>query len=91
MHSKSQISSIFTLFKAFVENQTTCNIKSIQIDNVKELLAVSPYLRKHGIRHMLTCAHTPEQNDSIECKHRQITDTGLSLRAGANLLRHFWG
>jgi len=86
VHAKSQIASVFATFKTFTETQTNHKLKSIQIDNAKEFLNVDIFLKKHGIRHRLTCPYTHEQNDSIERKHRHIVDTGLALLAHASLL-----
>ena len=56
--SKSQVFSDFHHFKSFAEKQTGCILKSLQTDNAKEFIALTPYLHNNGIQHRLTCPHT---------------------------------
>jgi len=89
--SKSQALSIFQRFKLFAEKQAGCILKSLQTDNAKEFLALTPYLHNNGIQHRLTCPHTHEKNGSIERKHRHVVETGLTLLSTAFIPYMFWG
>lgn len=40
--------------------------------------------------HRLTCPHTPHQNGTVERKHRQIVEMGLTLLSHASLPLKFW-
>ncbi|KAJ9563058.1 hypothetical protein OSB04_008218 [Centaurea solstitialis] len=37
-----------------------------------------------------SCAHTSEQNGLVECRHRHVVETGLTLFARSSLPQRFW-
>jgi histone deacetylase 1/2 len=47
-------------------------------------------LHELGIQHRLTCPHTSHQNGTVERKHRQIVEMGLTLLSHASLPLKFW-
>jgi hypothetical protein len=87
---KSDVLTVFTQFKVMVEIFFGRSIKSIQTDGGGEFIALQKFLSTHGISHRKTCPHTHHQNGSVERKHRQIVDTGLSLLAHSHVPFAHW-
>jgi histone deacetylase 1/2 len=54
-------------------------IKSIQTDWGGEYKKLITYFKTIGIHHCLIYPHTHEQNDMVECRHRHIVATRLTL------------
>jgi len=82
---KSHTFTTFQNFKNMVELQYNLPIKSVQTDGGGEFRPFTQFLTSLGITHRLTCPHTHHQNGSVERKHRQIVETGLTLLANAKL------
>lgn len=78
---KSNVSTIFITFHKFVEHQLQRPLKALQTDGVGEFIAVTPYLKSHGILHCITCPHTNEQNGAIEQCYKHVVELGLALLA----------
>jgi hypothetical protein len=78
---KFEVSTLFPQFQVMLEKYFNRSIKSIQIDGGGEFVALQKSLALNGIPHRKTCPHTHHQNGTIECKHRQIVETGLFLLA----------
>lgn len=51
---------------------------------------LTTYLNERGIAHRFICPHTSHQNGSVERKHRQIVDMGLTLLAQSQLPYSYW-
>ena len=82
--------NIFKQFKLLVEKQFERKIKCIQTDMVGEYRAFGDFVKQHGIEFRHPCPHTSAQNGRVECKHRHITETGLTLLAQAHMPTRFW-
>jgi transposase InsO family protein len=91
LHQKSEAFTIFTQFKALVENQFSTSIKQLQFDGGGEYtsLQFQNFLTKHGIAFRKTCPYTSPQNGIAERKLRHILETGLTLLAHANLSKKY--
>lgn len=50
----------------------------------------SEFLANRGIKHMVSCSYTPQQNGLAERKHRHVMETVITLMAKANLAPKFW-
>ncbi|KAC9592594.1 hypothetical protein E3N88_45594 [Mikania micrantha] len=87
---KSDVSTLFPIFKTLVEKFFKTSLVSLFSDNGGEYIGLIPYLQQHGISHFTTPPHTPEQNGVAERRHRHIVETGLSLLHHAHLPLAFW-
>lgn len=102
MSSKSDSFNIFVKFdaqvtykkktkiNAQVECHFNCKLKSIQLDWAGEFHKLNNLFQQFGISHQLTCPHTHHQNGSVECKHRHILETDLTLLAHASVPHNHW-
>lgn len=43
------------------------------------------YFDSHGIIHLISCPHTPQQNGIVERKHRHIIETVVTLLSTTSL------
>lgn len=70
--AKSEVFLGFKNFKAFLENQLTTKIKSI--DYWREYISnqFMSFLKENSINHRFSCAHTHKQMEIGERKHRHI-------------------
>ncbi|KAG8499326.1 hypothetical protein CXB51_005873 [Gossypium anomalum] len=88
----SDVANFFCKFKALVENQDSCKLKSLRSDNETEY--VSQRFQKvcddAGIQHQLTTIYTPQQNGVCERKNRTILDMARCLLFEAKMLNNFW-
>lgn len=60
MHLKYDLYAIFYQFRALVERQFSCQIKSIQSDLGGEYCKLHAFLTSFGIDHRQSCAYTHE-------------------------------
>ena len=92
MKSKSDVFSIFKDFQLQVETQYEQKIKIFQSDGGGEF--VNQQLAQHfancGIKHIMSCPHTPEQNGLTERRHRHITELGMSMLFQSHLPTTLW-
>lgn len=87
---KGESVNAFNLFKAQVENQFNCRIKSLQCDNGIEYKPIATIAQASGIAMRFTCPYTSAQNGRAERKHRHIVEVGLTLLAQAGLPLVYW-
>lgn len=59
---KSDVFATFGAFKALVENYFKTTSTTLYSDNGGEYIALRPFLTSHGITHLTTPPHTPENN-----------------------------
>jgi histone deacetylase 1/2 len=90
MHNKSNVSSIFVQFTTMVENQFSRKIKIFYSNNGGEFIKLRPILAARGISHFTTAPHTPQQNGTVERRHRHIVDTGMALLHHASAPSTYW-
>ena len=87
---KSEVFQIFRDFQSLVERQFDTKIRSIQTDWGGEYQALSPFFKRMGISHHISCPHAHQQNGSAERKHRHIVEIGLTILAHASMPLKFW-
>ncbi|KAG7586548.1 Zinc finger CCHC-type [Arabidopsis thaliana x Arabidopsis arenosa] len=87
---KSDVKSVFTAFKALVENKFQNQIGTLFSDNGGEFVALRSFLSNAGITHLTSPPHTPEHNGLAERKHRHIVETGLTLMSTASVPKEYW-
>ncbi|GAU36893.1 hypothetical protein TSUD_220620 [Trifolium subterraneum] len=90
LKAKSDALKAFTQFLAFIKTQFQANVKALQSDWCGEFRPFTDLLNSLGIQHRLTCPHTSHQNGTVERKHRQIVEMGLTLLSHATLPLKFW-
>jgi hypothetical protein len=90
---KSEVLDTFIRYKAAVERQSGCNIKTIRTDNGGEFCnqKMDDYLRRVGIRHELTTVYTPQQNGGAERLNRTLVEKVRCLLRDSGLPEDFWG
>lgn len=84
--------SIFKTFQLQVENQYNKKIAIFQSDGGGEFInnSLTNHFATTGIKHIVSCPHTPEQNGIAERRHRHITKLGLSMLYQAHLPYELW-
>lgn len=82
---KSEVQDIFPSFCKSFERQYGCNLKSLHTDRGGEFLELKPYLMKHGIRHDISSAYTPQKNSVDERLNRTILYMSLAILSQAYL------
>jgi histone deacetylase 1/2 len=87
---KSDALKAFTQFLTYIQTQFKATVKAIQTDWGGEFRPFTNLLNTLGIQHRLTCPHTSHQNGTVERKHRQIVEMGLTLLSQASLPLKFW-
>ena len=50
----------------------------------------SAYMSQLGIEHQISCADRPQQNGSVERKHRHILDATKALRLHSHMPLKLW-
>ena len=74
------------------ENQFSSKIKTLRSDGRGEYTSsvVKSYQLQHGIIHQIACPYTPQQNDFVEKKHRQLIETTITLLSQASMSTYYW-
>ncbi|KAJ3691762.1 hypothetical protein LUZ61_020926 [Rhynchospora tenuis] len=88
MSNKSEVLSIFTRFKAQVENLLNCTIKTLRTDGGTEYKPIAKHFPQ--LVHQTTCPYTPEQNGISERKHRHVVELSLAIMSRASIPKCFW-
>lgn len=75
-----------------VQKQQNQKILMFQCDGGGEFTSNNfvTHLSNHGIKQMISCPHTPQQNGIAERKHRHITELGLSMLFDGNVPQRYW-
>ncbi|KAG8492529.1 hypothetical protein CXB51_009791 [Gossypium anomalum] len=89
---KSEVAEVFIKFKAVVETETGCKIKTIRSDNGTEYTSAQfqALCKDAGIKHQLTNVYTPQQNGVSERKNRSLMDMARCLLFEKNLPKTMW-
>lgn len=92
LKTKDETLSKFVEFRAFIEKQTGKQIKTLRTDNGGEYVsnAFDQFLKKNGIKHLMTIAYTPEQNGVAERMNRTLTEKAKTYLFDADLPKIFW-
>lgn len=89
---KSEVVSKIVDYKNLVETHKGLKLKILRSDNGGEYenRVLAAFLRKHGIKHQLTIAYTPEQNGVSERANRTIVERARTMLSDAGLEKRFW-
>jgi len=92
MKLKSEFYEIFVKFQKLVERQHNHQIKAFQSDGGGEFISsrFQHHLKNYGIKQLISCPHTPEQNGISERKHRHIVELGLAMLYHSKVPLRFW-
>lgn len=88
---KSEFFSVFVRFQNMAENQFQHKIKQFQSDGCGEFInnLFISHLAKCGIKHLVSCPHTPQQNGVSERKHT-ITELGITMLFNSKVPQDLW-
>lgn len=81
-HSKYEVVDMLTDFICLIKNQFETTIKILRSDNGTEFFyyKYAGLLSSHGIIHQSSWPYTPQQNGTVERKHKQILEVARALR-----------
>ena len=90
--SKSYVFSVFKVFQLQVENQYNNKIAIFQSGGGGEFInkSLTDHFVASGIKHIVFCPHTPEQNRIAGSRHRHITELGLSMLYQSHMPYTLW-
>lgn len=89
---KNEVFQVFVKFKAQVENETGCRIKTFRSDNGGEFCNVEfvELFDKSGIKHETTIPYTPQQNGVSERMNRTVIEKARCMLFDSQLPKKFW-
>jgi hypothetical protein len=92
MKNRSELFSIFQIFRDMIKTQFSQKIRILHSDNAKEYTSSSfaSYLSAKCIIHQTSCVHTPQQNGVAEHKNRHLLDVMRCLLIHIHVPKHFW-
>nr|XP_016468765.1 PREDICTED: uncharacterized protein LOC107791253 [Nicotiana tabacum] len=87
LHSKSDTNEVLKNFVELIYTQFDSKLKCLRTENGIEFFndQLQTLLKKQGIVHQTSCIYTPQQNGTVERKHRSILDMARALRFQAHL------
>ena len=90
---KSDVVSLLYQFVNFIKTQFQANIMTIRSDNAKEFCEgdILQLYTKYGITHQKSCVNTPQQNGTVERKHRHLLETARALYFQSKVPIQYWG
>lgn len=90
--SKAEVADIFWKYKALVENQSNCRLRTLRSDNGTEYKnnTFDKFCEEAGIVHQLTAPYTPQQNGVSERKNRSIMEMTRCLLHEKELPKKLW-
>ncbi|KAK9157521.1 hypothetical protein Scep_004095 [Stephania cephalantha] len=92
VESKSETFERFQKFKALVEKQSGCHIKTLRTDRGGEFVSkeFNKFCEKNGIKRELITPYTPEQNGVVERKNRTVVEMARNMLTASGLSNEFW-
>ena len=80
------------MWQALVEKLLDQKIMMFQCDGGGEFTShrFVTHLANQGIKQLISCPHTPQQNGMAERKHRHITELGLSMLFDGKVPQQYW-
>ena len=92
LKEKSEAFATFKKFKALVEKQKGCSIKTIHSDRGGEYTSreFEEYCKNEGIQKQLTARYTPQQNGASERRNRTIVEMARTMMNEKWLPKYFW-
>ncbi|KAJ1692595.1 hypothetical protein LUZ63_009293 [Rhynchospora breviuscula] len=88
LHTKDELSQVFSLFKTKIENLLGCNIKVLRTDGGTEYKPLSRLFP--NITFQTTCPYTPQQNGVAERFHRHLVELSLATINRASIPLTYW-
>jgi hypothetical protein len=91
MKNRSELFSIFQIFRNRIKTQFSKKLRILCSDNAKEYISSSFafYLFDKGIIHQNSCAHTIQQNGVAKSKNRHLLDVVRCLLIHMHVPKHF--
>ena len=92
LKKKSEAFEHFKKFKALVEKQSGCQIKTLRTDRGGEFVSeeFNHFCEENGIHRELTAPYTPQQNGVAERRNRTIVEMGRSMLNARCIPKIFW-
>ena len=89
---KSDFYSVFLPFQSLVETQFQKKIMQFQCDGSGEFVSTvfMSHPAKCGIKQLISCPHTSQQNGVFEGKHRHITELGFTMMFASKVPQQLW-
>ena len=93
MHNKKGCVDLLNNLFSFIHTQFNKHVKAIRSNNAKELCAsrILQIYNTLGISYQRSCSENPQQNGTVERKHRHSLETARALCFQSNLSSSFWG
>ena len=92
MKHKSETFENFNKFKALVEKQSGCSIKTLQSNRGGEFNSneFNIFCNENGIHKELTTPYTLKQNGVAKLKNRTMVEMARSMMAASGISKEFW-
>jgi transposase InsO family protein len=92
LKKKSEVLNYFKDFKAIVEKQSGCKIRTVRSNQGGEYTSndFDAFCTQQGIRHQITPAYTPQLNGVAERNNQTILDMARSLLKAKKLPKQYW-
>lgn len=89
---KSETFENFKHFKALVEKQRRCPLKTLHSDRGGQFNSneFAIFCKRNGIHGELTAAYTPQQNGVVERKNQTVVEMARSMITATSLPKQFW-
>lgn len=89
MHNKAETRPCSIHFLNMITTQFSTKVKIIRTDNGPEF-NMSSHFSSLGIIHQTSCVETPQQNSTVERKHRHLLNVTRALLFQSKLPKSFW-
>lgn len=90
LKQKSDAANAIKNHIAWITNQTGKPPQSVRSENGGEFLAVSSFLKAHGIEHQLTAPYSPQQNGTAERLNRTLVEGARAMLVEENIPKNLW-
>ncbi|CAM8978347.1 unnamed protein product [Rhodiola kirilowii] len=92
MQTKAEAADHLINFFHMVHTQFSRKVKILKTDNGSEFFSkkVIDFLASHGCLHQASCPYTPEQNGTVERKHRHLLEVARALKFKAGIPDCYW-
>jgi transposase InsO family protein len=89
---KSEVTAVFTQFKAMMENQTEKRIRTLRSDRGGEYMGyeLRNILQQSGIHHQLSMVESPQQNGVAERMNRTLWEKVRCMLQSARMKPQWW-
>lgn len=93
LKAKSEVFSVFKVFKSMAEKQSGKYIKVLRTDGGGEFCSheMENFCTENGILHEIVAPYTPQHNGIAERRNRTILNMVRSMLKGKNMSHTFWG